>query len=78
MLTHPELALFLAVGVGHAIGRVRLGALRLNAVIGVLLAGVAVGQIGIEAPSALGTADGPWVARRSRTLAIAVREWPYL
>jgi putative transport protein len=50
---HPELALFLALGLGHAIGRLRVGALRLNAVIGVLLAGVAVGQIGIEAPPAL-------------------------
>ena len=50
---HPELALFLALGVGHAIGRLRMGTLRLNPVIGVLLAGVAIGQIGIEAPPAL-------------------------
>jgi putative transport protein len=50
---HPEFALFLALGLGHAVGRLRLGPLKLNPVIGVLLAGVAVGQVGIEVPSAL-------------------------
>jgi putative transport protein len=50
---HPELALFLVLGLGHAIGRIRLGPLRLNPVIGVLLTGVAIGQIGIEVPPAL-------------------------
>ena len=52
---HLELAFFLVVGLGHLLGRVRLGPLRLNPVIGVLLAGVLVGQLGIEVPSAL-----PW------------------
>jgi uncharacterized transporter YbjL len=50
---HMELALFLALGLGHAVGRLRLGPLKLNPVIGVLLAGVAVGQVGIEVPPAL-------------------------
>jgi putative transport protein len=42
---HPELAMFLVVALGHALGRVRIGPVRLNVVIGVLLAGVVVGQI---------------------------------
>ena len=50
---HPELAMFLVLALGHAIGRARLGPLRLNVVIGTLLAGVAVGQVGIEVPQAL-------------------------
>lgn len=51
--THPELALFLTLAAGHLLGRLRIGPLRLNPVIGVLLAGVAVGQIGIQVPDAL-------------------------
>ena len=47
---HPELALFLTLAVGHAIGRVRIGPLRMNPSIGVLLVGIAVGQIGVEVP----------------------------
>jgi putative transport protein len=50
---HPELAVFLTLGVGQAIGQVRLGPVRLNAVIGVLVAGVGIGQIGLEVPSSL-------------------------
>jgi putative transport protein len=50
---HPELALFLTLALGHALGRARVGTFKLNAVIGVLLAGVAIGQIGIDVPPAL-------------------------
>jgi putative transport protein len=50
---HPELALFLTLGLGLAAGRIQLGPVRLNSVIGVLLVGVALGQIGIEVPSSL-------------------------
>jgi putative transport protein len=50
---HPVLALFLVVALGHAIGRLRLGPVRLNVVIGVLIAGVAVGQAGIAVPAAM-------------------------
>jgi len=50
---HPELALFLTLASGHALGRLRIGPIRLNAVIGVLLAGVVVGQLEIQVPSAL-------------------------
>jgi len=42
MRTHPELAPFLALVLGHAIGRLHLGPFKFNAVIGVLLAGVIV------------------------------------
>jgi putative transport protein len=50
---HPEIAIFLVIGLGHAVGRLRIGSFRLNAVVGVILAGVLVGQLGIEPPSAL-------------------------
>ena len=47
---HPEIALFLVVGAGHAASRLRIGSFKLNAVVGVILAGVAVGQLGIKPP----------------------------
>ena len=42
-----ELALFLVLGSGYLIGRLKIGAQPLGAVLGVLLIGLAVGQIGI-------------------------------
>jgi putative transport protein len=42
-----ELALFLALGSGYLIGRLKIGGQPLGAVLGVLLAGLLVGQIGI-------------------------------
>lgn len=50
---HPELALFLALGLGYLIGRLRIGSFRIGAVIGALLAGVTIGQIGIPIASEL-------------------------
>jgi putative transport protein len=50
---HPEIAIFLVLGLGHAAGRIRIGPFRLNAVIGVILAGVLVGQLGIKPPEVL-------------------------
>jgi len=47
---HPEITIFLVVGLGHAVGRLRIGSFKLNAVVGVLLVGVVVGQLGVEAP----------------------------
>src|SRR5262245_42560003 len=44
---HPELALFLTLAIGYAIGRIPLGSVQLGAVTGVLIAGVAIGQIGV-------------------------------
>lgn len=51
--SHPELALFLTLALGYAIGQARLGPLSLGPVLGCLLAGVVVGQIGIDVPEAL-------------------------
>jgi putative transport protein len=50
---HPELALFLALAIGYGLARVRIGPLKLNVVIGVLLAGVVIGQLDIPVPSAM-------------------------
>jgi putative transport protein len=44
---HPELAIFLVLALGHGIGALRIGAFPIGSVTGVLLAGIAVGQIGI-------------------------------
>ncbi len=51
----PELALFLTLAAGYLLGRVRIGSFKLGPVVGCLLAGVAVGQIGIAVPGGLGT-----------------------
>jgi putative transport protein len=45
---HPELALFLALAVGYAIGKIKIGAFKIGSVIGVLIAGVVIGQLGIK------------------------------
>ena len=45
---HPELALFLALALGYAFGKIRIGGFQISAVIGVLIAGVLIGQIGIK------------------------------
>lgn len=50
---NPELALFLTLAVGYALGLVRLGAFRLGPVLGTLIAGLVVGQIGIQVPAAM-------------------------
>ena len=44
---NPELAIFLTLALGFAVGRLRLGSLSLGNVVGTLLAGVLVGQLGI-------------------------------
>jgi putative transport protein len=51
---HPELALFLALATGYLLGRVRIGSFKLGPVVGCLLAGITVGQIGIVVPGVLG------------------------
>jgi putative transport protein len=50
---HPEIAIFLVLGLGHVIGRLRIGTFKLSPVVGVILAGVLIGQLGIEPPPAL-------------------------
>jgi putative transport protein len=50
---HPEIALFVTLAIGYALTRLRLGPVRLNAVVAVLIAGVAVGQLRIEVPASV-------------------------
>ena len=45
---NPELAIFLTLAIGFAIGRVRIGSFSLGNVVGTLLAGVLVGQLGVQ------------------------------
>src|SRR5512134_3985624 len=46
--SHPEITFFLVLGVGYLLGKLKLGSFTLGAVTGTLLAGVAVGQLGLE------------------------------
>jgi putative transport protein len=52
---HPELALFVALAIGHALGRLRLGSFQLGSVLGTLIAGVLLGQLGAVAAPELQT-----------------------
>ena len=45
---HPELALFLTLGIGYALGQIRIAGQPLGAVTGTLIAGVAIGQFDIK------------------------------
>ncbi len=45
---NPELAIFLTLGLGYWIGKLRIGKFELGSVTGVLLAGILIGQLGIE------------------------------
>jgi len=45
---NPELALFLTLAIGFVIGKLRIGSFALGNVVGTLIAGVFVGQIGVE------------------------------
>ena len=44
---YPEVTFFLVLGIGYALGKLKLGGFTLGAVTGTLLAGVAVGQLGV-------------------------------
>ncbi|HUL83099.1 MAG TPA: TrkA C-terminal domain-containing protein [Gammaproteobacteria bacterium] len=50
---HPEVALFATLALGYALGRVRVGAVQLNPIIGVLVVGLLIGQVGVVVPDAL-------------------------
>jgi putative transport protein len=50
---NPELALFLVLALGYAIGQVRLGTFQPGPILGSLIAGLAVGQLGIRVPGGL-------------------------
>ncbi|MBL8201611.1 MAG: aspartate-alanine antiporter [Chromatiales bacterium] len=45
--THGELALFLALALGYALGKLRLGSFKVGPVLGCLVAGVLVGQLDV-------------------------------
>ena len=45
---NPELAIFLTLAAGFVLGHIRLGSFRLGNVVGTLLAGVLIGQLGIR------------------------------
>jgi putative transport protein len=47
---NPELAVFLTLAVGFALGRLRIGSFQLGNVVGTLIAGVLVGQLDIHVP----------------------------
>lgn len=46
--SHPEVVFFLTLGVGFLIGQVKIGAQKLGSVLGVLVAGLIIGQIGVS------------------------------
>ena len=45
---NPELAIFLTLAIGFLIGKLKLGSFALGNVVGTLIAGVVVGQIGVD------------------------------
>ncbi|HEY1265994.1 MAG TPA: aspartate-alanine antiporter [Candidatus Binatia bacterium] len=52
---NPELAIFLALALGFAVGRVKIGGFSLGTVVGTLLAGVVIGQLDIKVPALVKT-----------------------
>ena len=52
---NPELAVFLTLAIGFAIGRVKFGSFSLGIVVGTLLAGVLIGQLDIKVPALVKT-----------------------
>ena len=50
---HPELAIFLVLALGYALGRIRIGSFQLGTVVGVLVAGIVIGQLRIEVANEL-------------------------
>lgn len=44
---YPELAIFLTLGIGYAVGKIKIGTFKVGAVTGTLLTGVLIGQLDI-------------------------------
>lgn len=47
---HPELAVFLTLALGFALGHIKIGTFKIGVVLGTLFAGVLIGQLEIEIP----------------------------
>lgn len=47
---HPELAVFLTLSLGFALGHIKIGTFKIGVVLGTLFAGVIIGQLNIEIP----------------------------
>jgi len=45
---NPALSIFLTLGLGYMLGKLRVGSFRLGEITGVLLAGVVIGQTGVK------------------------------
>jgi len=79
----PELALFLTIALGCALGRIRIGSFEVGSVLGALVAGLAIGQFAIHVPEsmtnlffllfvfALGFRTGPEFFRGLRSSALS-------
>ena len=52
---NSELAIFLTLALGFAVGRLRIGSFTLGTVVGTLLAGVLVGQLNVQVPAVVKT-----------------------
>jgi putative transport protein len=52
---NPELAIFLALAMGFAVGRLKIGGFSLGTVVGTLLSGVVIGQLDIKVPGLVKT-----------------------
>jgi len=52
---NPELAIFLTLALGFSVGRLKFGTFSLGTVVGCLLSGVLVGQLGIQVPAVVKT-----------------------
>lgn len=47
---HPEMAVFLTLALGFALGHVKIGSFKIGVVLGTLFAGVLIGQLDIQVP----------------------------
>ncbi len=48
LVRQPEIALFLALAVGHAVGAIRIGPFQLGGICGTLIAALVIGQVGVR------------------------------
>lgn len=53
--SHPEMAVLLTLAIGYLIGKIKIGSIALGAVVGVLIAGAVIGQLGVKPSSDLKT-----------------------